>query len=112
MQNLLLFHLREQKGLSVKELEQRTGISPNQYTEYEQGASSISDTDCELLSALFKIKPIYLREYSRQLEYFTYAKSMLELKDKRIEELVTVLKLYIQKESKPKQLKHKQSTSK
>lgn len=102
MQNLLLLHLREQKGITVKEIEQRTGISSAQYMEYEQGTASLSDTDAELLSCLFKVKVGYLKEYSHQLEYFSYCKSMLQLKDKRIEELVAVLKLYIKEEEKPK----------
>jgi transcriptional regulator with XRE-family HTH domain len=112
MQNLLLLHLREQRGLTVKQIEQTTGIPGSRYMEYEQGSASISNADCELLSCLLKVKPIYLNDYSRQLEYFTYAKSMLELKDKRIEELVTVLKLYIEKESKQKSSKPKHSASK
>lgn len=114
MQNLLLQYLREQKGIPVKEIEQRTGISSSQYMEYEQGTALMSDTDAELLSALLKVKSSYLKEYSRQLEYFSYSKSIIELKDKRIEELVTVLKLYIQKETKPKQKspRSKQSASK
>ena len=102
MQNLLLLHLREQKGITVKEIEQRTGISSAQYIEYEQGTASLSDTDAELLSCLLKVKPGYLKEYSSQLEYFSYAKDMLELKDKRVEELVNVLKLYIGEENKAK----------
>ena len=103
MQNLLLFHLREQKGITVKEIEQRTGIAAPRYTEYEQGTASIADTDAELLSCLLKVKSIYLKEYSRQLEYFAYSKSMLELKDKRVEELLNVLKLYIAENTGSKQ---------
>lgn len=105
MQNLLLLHLREQKGITVKEIEQRTGIGQAQYLEYEQGASSISDTDSELLSSLFTVKAIYLKDYSIQLEYLTHAKSIMDIKDKRIEQLVTVLKHYIGKEIKPKPLR-------
>lgn len=114
MQNLLLLHLREQKAISVKEIEQRTGIPAAQYREYEQGTASISNTDAELLSCLLKIKAVYLKEYSQQLEYFSYCKSMLRLKDKRIEELVAVLKLYIGEETKAKQktAKPKKTTSK
>ena len=102
MQNLLLLHLREQKGITVKEIEQRTGIPSSRYVEYEQGTSALSFTDAELLSCLLKVKPGYLKEYSSQLEYFSYAKEMLELKDKRVEELVNVLKLYIGEEAKGK----------
>lgn len=112
MQNLLLLHLREQKGITVKEIEQRTGIASVQYTEYEQGTASLSDTDAELLSCLFKVKAGYLKEYSQQLEYFSYCKSMLQLKDKRIEELVAVLRLYITEDEKPEKKQLKKSTSK
>lgn len=103
MQNFLLIHLREQKEITVKEIEQRTGIAAARYNEYEQGAASITDTDAELLSCLLKVKATYLKEYSGQLEYFSYCKSMLQLKDKRVEELVAVLKLYIKEEARPKQ---------
>jgi len=112
MQNLLLLHLREQKGITVKEIEQRTGIAAVRYQEYEQGAAAIADSDAELLSCLLKVKAVYLKEYSRQLEYFSYCKSMLELKDKRVEELVAVLKLYIKEEARPKPSKPKKPVSK
>ena len=112
MQNLLLLHLREQKGITVKEIEQKTGIPSSRYAEYEQGATALSNTDAELLSCLLRVKPSYLKEYSAQLEYFSYAKSMLELKDKRVEELVGVLKLYIGEEQNPKAKRRKRSTSK
>lgn len=103
MQNLLLVHLREQKGISAKEIEQRTGIPVTRYNEYEQGMSALSGIDAELLSCLLKIKAAYLKEYAQQLEYFSYAKAMLELNDKRVEELVNVLKLYIAGEANSKQ---------
>lgn len=103
MQNLLLLHLREQKGITVKDIEQKTGIAAAQYMEYEQGTASLSDTDAELLSCFFKVKAGYLKEYAHQLEYFTHCKSILQVKDKRIEELITVLRLYIAGETKPKQ---------
>ena len=103
MQNLLLLHLREQKVITVKEIELKTGIPIARYNEYEQGLSTLSATDAELLSCLLKVKADCLKEYSQQLEYFSYAKNMLELKDKRVEELLNVLNLYIAENTGSKQ---------
>lgn len=64
MQNLLLIHLRGQRRITLKQIEQRTGITTAQYLEYEQGLASISDMDADLLSELFKVKWIHLRTYS------------------------------------------------
>jgi transcriptional regulator with XRE-family HTH domain len=50
MQNLLLLHLREQKGVTLKDIGQKTGISEAQYAEYDQGVSSI--TNIELVKNL------------------------------------------------------------
>lgn len=105
MQNLLLLHLRQQRRLTLRQIEQRTGITAAQYLEYEQGGH-MSDTDAELLSALLNIKWVHLRTYSDQLDYFAHSKGILQLKDKRIEQLTKALKRYIRKapDLKPKSL--------
>jgi hypothetical protein len=95
MQYLLLLHLREQKRLPVKKIEQRTGIPAAKYLEYEQGSAAIGDGEAELLAVLFKIRPFYLKACSSQPEYFNSSKLVLDLKNKRIEQLTPVPKRYI-----------------
>jgi transcriptional regulator with XRE-family HTH domain len=107
MQNLLLLHLREQKRLTPLKIEKITGIPAASYVEYEQGTMPVPDTELELLSTLFKVKWIHLRTYSDQLDYFAHSKGILDLKNKRIEQLTKALKRYIRKAPylKPKSLK-------
>ena len=103
MQNLLLLHLREQRRLTAKKIERATGILAACYIEYEQATMLVPDTELELLSTLFEVKWIHLRMYCDQLEYFSNTKRILDLKDKRIEQLTKTLKRYIRKAPQLKQ---------
>jgi transcriptional regulator with XRE-family HTH domain len=107
MQNFLLLHLREQKRLSPKQIELRTGIPARLYLEYENGNVSISSTDIELLAALFKVKSHYLKMHAEQVDFFTHSEGILKQKNKRLLQLTKALKRYIKAAPslKPKNLK-------
>ena len=83
MRNFFLLHLRRQRGLMAKQIEQRTGIPVSRYLEYEKGSTSPCRTDATLLATLLNVKLSYVETYATQLEYFSLAKASLTGKTNR-----------------------------
>ena len=92
MRNIFLLHLREQRCLTPKQIEERTGIPAAKYLEYENTPTLIPAEYLELLSALLRVKPGYLEEYCHQLHVFAHHKGVVAILEERIRQLTRALK--------------------
>jgi hypothetical protein len=90
--NYLLLHGRESCKLSIQEVCEITGIPVKRYTWMEAGAFGVSSAEAELLGALYKIKPEYIKVLSSHLDYWNSINGIMVMQDERIKSLTQALK--------------------
>lgn len=91
MNNLKI--LREERGLSMRGMEIKTGIKYNTYSRYESGERDLNTDVIRKLAAFFEVSTDYLLNYDGFCLYLTYENSNIVY---RIEDAdYQVLKNYI-----------------
>lgn len=91
MNNLKI--LREERGLSMRGMEIKTGIKYNTYSRYESGERDLNTDVIRKLAAFFEVSTDYLLKYDGFCLYLTYENSNIVY---RIEDAdYQVLKNYI-----------------
>jgi hypothetical protein len=111
--NYLLIHGRESCKLSIEEVSEITGIPVKRYTWIEAGAFGVSSAEAELLGALYKIKPEYIKVLASHLDYWNSINGIMDMQDEKITLLTKVLKSkilsrkWVKDNAKPKPAKPK-----
>jgi hypothetical protein len=114
--NYLLIHGRESCKLSIEQVSEITGISVKDYTRMEAGAWSVSFTEAELLGALYKIKPGYIKVLASHLNYWESITGIMDMRDKEIASLTEALKrkittrIWVQDKPKPQPKPKRENT--
>lgn len=91
MNNLKI--LREERGLSMRGIEIKTGIKYNTYSRYESGERDLNTDVIRKLAAFFEVSTDYLLNYDGFCLYLTYENSNIVY---RIEDAdYQILKNYI-----------------
>lgn len=73
MNNLKI--LREERGLSMRGMEIKTGIKYNTYSRYESGERDLNTDVIKKLAAFFEVSTDYLLNYDGFCLYLTYENS-------------------------------------
>jgi hypothetical protein len=89
--------LFSQNGRCYAELSSSSSPGTKTATAKQMRKTPHCNTDAEVPSALLGVKAAYLKCYADQLEYFSCAEGIMEIKDRRVMQLTKVLKPYIRK---------------